>query len=611
MLEEQEEPANDVEEMQEEEEMMYASSQKSSWIYFIISMVVHIAIASLIMLLESDATPVRQVTMHMNVALHQEPEPLKMDRPVQPEVQPSLSNRPEEPEVSDTIFKENSEISDHNETANEEDFAMSKGDPQASSDSPFEGKFQNNELGIGGGVGGMFGDRFGGRRNLSKSGGGVVTETAVQLGLEWLKKHQTSEGNWDVDGFSSMCNGTPVCDGKGDPQYDPAITGLALLCFLGAGHTTTNGNYQTEVKKGLQYLLSVQDANGAFGSCNTSRHMYNHALATLAIVEAHAVCPGNPMLKDAAQKGIDFLLKAQTVDGGWRYSYQPGDDDTSVMGWCVMALKAAKTVGLNVPSNSFVGARLFLDRVTTPSYTVAYRCVNGQHEFENLFMDIQHIFQLPTSYMSHLERGVVGEELKQAFAENNYPLGYDVILEKNQLDQVTVGLGSVAGNQQILAWKLTDASSKNKYLLAMKNDILQVSKINRIFAVSPSMLAVSMTSRIFMQVNTKEDEYLVRGSEILSQSPPQWGENEQGHSLVNYYYWYYGTLAMYQIGGENWNRWNQHTKDVLLAHQEKQGCQRGSWTPEGRTCQAGGRIYSTALSILCLEIYYRYTQLLN
>lgn len=76
------------------------------------------------------------------------------------------------------------------------------------------------------------------------------------------------------------------------------------------------------------------------------------------------------------------------------------------------------------------------------------------------------------------------------------------------------------------------------------------------------------------------------------------------------YYWYYGTLAMFQFGGPQWRRWNQQLTTTLLATQEKTGHRKGSWDPRPDPVgQHGGRIFTTATSALCLEVYYRYLPL--
>jgi hypothetical protein len=75
------------------------------------------------------------------------------------------------------------------------------------------------------------------------------------------------------------------------------------------------------------------------------------------------------------------------------------------------------------------------------------------------------------------------------------------------------------------------------------------------------------------------------------------------------YYWYYGTLAMFQYGDEAWNEWNNAQRDLLIRLQQTSGPNAGSWDPKGKWAGIGGRIYSTALSTLILEVYYRYLPL--
>jgi hypothetical protein len=82
-------------------------------------------------------------------------------------------------------------------------------------------------------------------------------------------------------------------------------------------------------------------------------------------------------------------------------------------------------------------------------------------------------------------------------------------------------------------------------------------------------------------------------------------------SLVDEYYWYYGTFAMFQMGGEDWKAWNAAMKKAILEHQRRDGDERGSWDPAGAWGKDGGRVYMTAIGALCLEVYYRYSRILG
>jgi squalene cyclase len=181
--------------------------------------------------------------------------------------------------------------------------------------------------------------------------------------LEWLKNHQSPDGHWDSDGFSEMCKKN-TCDGPGSGVHDVGMTGLALLCFLGAGETHEGGPYKNTVKNGLKYLIEVQDDDGCFGPRSGTQFLYNHACAALAMAEAFGMTGAKPF-REPAQKGIFFIQRAQNPYNAWRYAYPPdGDNDTSVTGWMVMVLKSGKLSELDVDQAAFANAMNWINEMT-------------------------------------------------------------------------------------------------------------------------------------------------------------------------------------------------------------------------------------------------------
>lgn len=82
---------------------------------------------------------------------------------------------------------------------------------------------------------------------------------------------------------------------------------------------------------------------------------------------------------------------------------------------------------------------------------------------------------------------------------------------------------------------------------------------------------------------------------------------KKGILLNNFYYLYYGSLAMFQVGAAHWETWNKGMRDQLVQRQIKGGDDDGSWDPApDRYGQEGGRVYTTSLGAMCLEVYYRY-----
>jgi hypothetical protein len=80
-----------------------------------------------------------------------------------------------------------------------------------------------------------------------------------------------------------------------------------------------------------------------------------------------------------------------------------------------------------------------------------------------------------------------------------------------------------------------------------------------------------------------------------------------GPSQNDMYYNYYATQVMSHYGGPEWKRWNEKMRDSLISRQAMTGHEIGSWhfeNPHGGV--QGGRLCSTSLAAMTLEVYYRY-----
>lgn len=327
-------------------------------------------------------------------------------------------------------------------------------------------------------------------------GGSERTERAVAMALAWLAAHQSGDGRWDSDGFDANCPDGDRCDGHAiENQSDSGLTGLALLAFLGAGHTHTKASeYQETVRRGLSWLLRIQRPDG---DLQLGGRIYSHSMATLALTEALAMT-GDDRLRGPAQRAVTWLAQAQHAEsGGWRYG--PNQfGDTSVFGWAVLALRSARSAGLSVPAVTWTQAQRWIP-------TVSYGARGGLAAYR------------PGYAVSH---AMTAEAL---FCRQ------------------------VLGGRQDAA--LVDEAAE--YVLG--------------------------------RLPSPDDYHL--------------------------YYWYYGTLAMFQVGGERWQRWNSQLTETLLATQRESGHARGSWDPQRPFGVDGGRVFATAASAMCLEVYYRYLPL--
>ncbi len=127
---------------------------------------------------------------------------------------------------------------------------------------------------------------------------------------------------------------------------------------------------------------------------------------------------------------------------------------------------------------------------------------------------------------------------------------------------------------------------------------------------SEAMTAVAVLCRIFADPDLEDAhnrEMVDKGAELLAAMPPVWDDNEAGRR--DYYYWYYGAYAMYQLGGQNWRLWERALLKSVLPEQHREGERKGSWDPQHDPWgHAGGRVYTTAINTLTLEVYYRYAR---
>jgi hypothetical protein len=175
-------------------------------------------------------------------------------------------------------------------------------------------------------------------------------EQAVARGLEYLQHSQGSEGYW-----------------RSRASRNPAITGLAVMAFLSAGHTPGEGPYGDTVEKGVRWVLAAARQDGLV-AIDSQQEMYHHGICTLMLAEVAGMTDDSlgAEVRQKLEKAVAVILRAQRTAGrdagGWRYQARGTDSDISVTGWQVMALRAAKNLGCDVPPQAIERAIHYINR---------------------------------------------------------------------------------------------------------------------------------------------------------------------------------------------------------------------------------------------------------
>jgi hypothetical protein len=134
------------------------------------------------------------------------------------------------------------------------------------------------------------------------------------------------------------------------------------------------------------------------------------------------------------------------------------------------------------------------------------------------------------------------------------------------------------------------------------------------------MDAIYVMSMLVMDKADLNDKMIKSQSKVCIEKDylPSWDQNK-----IDYYYWYYASLALFQVGGSIWQTWEKSMVKVLLDYQrgwhpkdQEKGLgtkelldEHGSWDAVDAWSAAGGRVYATAINCLTLEVYYRYQRL--
>ena len=190
-------------------------------------------------------------------------------------------------------------------------------------------------------------------------------EAAIEKGLKWVAKTQSSLGHWTAGG------------------YPTAMTALAGTALIRSGSTTIQGPYAKHIRKTVDYLLGKLRPNGLIGDpASDNRYTYGHGFSMLFLSQVLGEEEDEERrdeLVTALEKACDFSGKAQTPSGGWGYiSAKDGNnfDEGSTTITQVQGLRGCRNGGIVVPGDVINKAKEYIYGCKNPDGGISYSSRN-------------------------------------------------------------------------------------------------------------------------------------------------------------------------------------------------------------------------------------------
>ena len=353
------------------------------------------------------------------------------------------------------------------------------------------------------------------------------------------------------------------------------------------------------VEGGLRWLERWQEPLGSWdGADNNFQGTPNCQPAYTGLAELAFLGAGYQSLsgkyRETIRRGIEFLCATQFYDGG--YPVTGGGDQS----WIYAYLIAMAVWGINEAYAFSADPVLaepaqwgidYLVRVQTPGAGWRYGPRYQQSD---------------TSCTSWVMMTVKTADLASLQVAQRCYDGIDAWLQKCSLD--------VTGEEEVpkdLASDFDFEVGARRHIIAFAG-YLPLDGSTTTAQQQASMTAVTMVCRSF-QGWKRSHPFMIGCANYLKTLLPQWmkGLNKGMNIAWYHYYWYYGTLGMHQMGGRFWRAWNERIKRMYPEKQRRSPPELdGSWDPDTAVA-SGGRVFSTAMSILSLETYYRFSPHMN
>ena len=388
----------------------------------------------------------------------------------------------------------------------------------------------------------------------------VVIDEAIRNGMLWLARHQDESGRWSGATCGQICEAidaehtcqpeTALEAGLYSTQADVGMTSLALLTFLGAGLSSNSKAFIVDQLAGRPITIG----------------------------------------KDVVLPGLKWLASQQRPDGSFSDAggYFLYNEALATLALCE-AYGLSRNPYWKKPAQRAVD---FICAAQKPNPADASKRWGWR-------------------YQPAQPGRAGGSELSEADVSVT---GWMVMaLESARQAGLEVPPAAIDGALDFVRWSTGEGGLAGYLGPDTAGDAILGEHGEFAYHVG-TMSAIGMCVRIFLE-RDRNDPFLRQGADVLARDLPAIGKDPDAPQ-VDYYYWYYGSLALNQIDGPDapratnqyWGPWNKAMNDTILAMQDhtKGACSYGGWMQPDRWSYGFGPVYTTAINVLTLEVYYRY-----
>ncbi|MFM1871955.1 MAG: hypothetical protein RL398_1377 [Planctomycetota bacterium] len=193
---------------------------------------------------------------------------------------------------------------------------------------------------------------------------------AADRGLDWLAARQTAAGTWVGlvghkmnDDYVLLDAGMSLERQRSNGHGHLGVAALCGMAFLAGGNLPDRGKHAAVITRTYDYIAARGQESGLLSDAGT--RMYSHAFATLFLAEIAGMVETD-LARGPLERAVTLIVDSQNAHGGWRYNPFDRETDLSVTVCQLQALRAARNIGIRVPSETIERAMSYVSRSRVP-----------------------------------------------------------------------------------------------------------------------------------------------------------------------------------------------------------------------------------------------------